>query len=77
MYYYYYHSQKYPNDVIVYVEEINKEENFIVIDFIDTDQHRKFTSLLDYESQIDKTSMMIIKNYYQFKIMEILTLLKH
>lgn len=64
MYYYYYHSQKYPNDVIVYVEEVNKDENYIIIDFIDTDQHRKFTSLLDYDSQIDKTSMVVIKNYF-------------
>lgn len=67
MYYYYYHSQKYPEDIIVYVEEVNKEENYIVIDFLDTDQHRKFTSLLDYDSEVDKTSMTLIRNYYPRK----------
>lgn len=67
MYYYYYHAQKYPDDVIVYVEEINKEENYIIIDFLDTDQHRKFTSILNYDSQIDKSSMIVIRNYYPRK----------
>jgi hypothetical protein len=67
MYYYYYHSQKYPDDVIVYVEEVNKEENYVIIDFLDTDQHRKFTALLNLETQIDKTSMVVIRNYYPRK----------
>ena len=63
MYYYYYHSQKYPDDVIVYVEEVNLEDNTIVIDFLDSNQHRQFTTSLELESATDKTSMVLIKNY--------------
>lgn len=68
MYYYYHYSHYYPNDTIVYVEEIDEENNYIILDFIDSDQHRKFSSLFNtIDSEIGKSSMILVKNYYPRK----------
>lgn len=64
MYYYYYYSQLYPDDVIVYVEEVNLKEGIIIFDFFDSNQHRQFLSILDIDLETEKTSMVLLKNYY-------------
>lgn len=77
MYYYYYYyygfSKKYDfKDYIVRIEEVNRKERTILLDFYDSFQHRKFFSQLDVNKNIEGPSMLLIKNidFQNSKIME-------
>jgi hypothetical protein len=68
--YYYYYSKYYPNDILVFIEEINREENLVVFDFIDSNEFEKFDNTLEFQHKTLKASMVKVTNYKQKSIRE-------
>ena len=68
--YYLKYNQSYPTDILVLIEEIDKENKAVVFDFIDSNQLTKFNSLLDIQYNFEKATMVKIINYNQKGIRE-------
>lgn len=68
--YYYYYNRYFPNDILVFIEEINWKENTVVFDFINSNEFEKFDSALELQHKIFKASMVKIINYNQRSIRE-------
>lgn len=68
--YYYYYNKYYPNDILVFIEEINREENLVVFDFIDSNEFEKFDNTLEFQHKTLKASMVKVTNYKQKSIRE-------
>ena len=60
---YYYHKKKFPDSVLVYVEEFNKQGETVLFDFIDSNEYALFTGLLNSNDGLKKPSMVLLKNY--------------
>jgi beta-lactamase superfamily II metal-dependent hydrolase len=61
----YYSSYKryYPEDVLIYVEEFNKELDTVLFDFIDSNEHTLFTELGGLQTNLLNPSMVYLSNY--------------
>jgi beta-lactamase superfamily II metal-dependent hydrolase len=68
--YYYYYSKDYPSDILVFIEEINKDDNTVVFDFIDSNEYEKFDNSIEFQHNIFKASMVKVTNYKQRSIRE-------
>ncbi|MES2811506.1 MAG: hypothetical protein V4670_03465 [Bacteroidota bacterium] len=68
--YYYYYTKYYPSDILVYVEEVNRDENTLVFDFIDSNEYAKFDNALEIQNNILKASTVKVTNYKQKSIRE-------
>lgn len=68
--YYYYYNKYYPQDVLVVIEEVNWKENYIIFDFLDSEEFLKFDTFLEIQHLESKTSMVKINNYFQKKVRE-------
>jgi beta-lactamase superfamily II metal-dependent hydrolase len=69
MYYYPYYYY-FPDDILVYIEEIDRDNNIIILDFIDSNELEKFTNVLEIQNDIFKASMVKIINYRQKNLRE-------
>lgn len=67
---YYYYNRYYPNDILVFIEEINRGENIVIFDFLDSNELEKFNTSLKIQGDIFKASMVRITNYRQKNIRE-------
>lgn len=67
---YHYHKRRYPNDVLVYIEEFNKDAGTVLFDFIDSNEYKLFTSLTDGFFDLDKPTMVLLNNYKMRTIQE-------
>lgn len=67
---YYYYNRYHPNDILVFIEEINRAENIVVFDFLDSNELEKFNNTLEIQGDIFKASMVKITNYRQKSIRE-------
>ena len=61
--YYSHYKRKYSSDVLIYIEEYNKQDEYILFDFIDSNEYNLFTNILNREFTLDKPSMVLLKNY--------------
>ncbi|MBI1307088.1 MAG: hypothetical protein GC181_10840 [Bacteroidetes bacterium] len=61
--YYYYHKRLYPDRVLVYIEEFNKEDGTVLFDFIDSNEYNLFTQSLNANYDLNKPSMVLLTNY--------------
>jgi len=68
--YYYYHKRYYPEDVLVYIEEFNKETGAVLFDFLDSTEYSSFTQLGEFNYSLSNPSMVHLKNYNQRTIQE-------
>lgn len=60
---YVYYKRKFPNDILVYIEEFNRIRGVIIFDFIDSSEYGAFIDLLGEEFDLSYPSMTILKNY--------------
>lgn len=67
---YYYYNKYYPDDILVFIEEINREENIVIFDFLDSNELEKFNTALKIQGDVLKASMAKINNYKQKSIRE-------
>lgn len=70
MSYYYPYHYFFPDDILVYIEEIDRDNNIIVLDFIDSNELEKFNNVLEIQNDILKASMVKITNYRQKNLRE-------
>jgi len=68
--YYYYHKRRYPDDVLVYIEEYNKETGVVLFDFLDSNEYNSFTEIGGLEYSLSNPSMVLLTNYNQRTIQE-------
>ncbi|WP_298223661.1 hypothetical protein [Flavobacterium sp.] len=68
--YYYYYNKYYPSDILVFIEEVNWDENTVVFDFIDSNEFEKFDNTLEIQHKILQASMVKVTNYKQRSIRE-------
>ncbi len=68
--YYSYHHSYFPDDILVFIEEINREENTVIFDFIDSNEYSKFDAALQIRNSIERASMVKVINYRQRSIRE-------
>ena len=61
--YYYYHKRYYPEDVLVYIEEFNKDSGIVVFDFIDSNEYNAFNDYTNLKGSLSKPSMVLLRNY--------------
>jgi hypothetical protein len=68
--YYYYHKRRNPDDVLVYIEEYNKETGTVLFDFLDSNEYNSFTEIGGLEYSLFNPSMVLVTNYNQRTIQE-------
>lgn len=64
---YLYFKKKYPNDILVYIEEYNKAQNFIIFDFLDEEEFNSFLGN-DSDNTINRASFVCLQNYKNRRI---------
>lgn len=57
------YKRKYPNDVLVIVEEFNRRDRSVLFDFLDKNEYQNFTKLLALDDTVDRPSMILLNNY--------------
>ncbi len=67
---YYYHKRRYPDDVLVYIEEYNKETGVVLFDFLDSNEYNSFTEIGGLDNSLSNPSMVLLSNYNQRTIQE-------
>lgn len=67
---YYYYKKKYPNDILVYIEEYNKEDGEVIFDFVDSNEYGLFTEIEKLNFNLSNPSMVLLKNYKTRKVQE-------
>lgn len=67
---YTYYKQKYPEDILVYVEDVDLPNEGVLLDFIDEKEYQNFQSITGYDFQDSQPSMIILTNYRGKKIQE-------
>jgi len=68
--YYYHHKRRNPDDVLVYIEEYNKETGTVLFDFLDSNEYNSFTEIGGLEYSLSNPSMVLVTNYNQRTIQE-------
>ena len=53
----------YPDDILVYIESIDREKKTILLDFTDSEQLGNFQGLMQAEVNYDRPSMLLLRNY--------------
>ncbi|MBS1634623.1 MAG: hypothetical protein JST26_01790 [Bacteroidetes bacterium] len=61
--YYYYYKRLFADSVLVYIEEFNKQDGTVLFDFIDSNEYRLFNESLNVNTDLNKPSMVLLKNY--------------
>ncbi|MCC5930333.1 MAG: hypothetical protein JJU28_13885 [Cyclobacteriaceae bacterium] len=61
--YYYYYKRLFPDSVLVYVEEFNKQDGTVLFDFIDSNEYGLFNESLNVSTDLNKPSMVLLTNY--------------
>jgi beta-lactamase superfamily II metal-dependent hydrolase len=61
--YYKYHKRRYSDHILIYVEEYNKSEKTILIDFVDSSEFELFVGLMNIEYDWKGSSMISLNNY--------------
>src|ERR1700750_1661822 len=51
--------------ILVCIEEINKIDNTVIFDFADSNQYADFVDSLNIEYDLEKPTMVILKNFKQ------------
>lgn len=67
---YYYHKRDYPDNILVYIEEYDVREKFVVFDFLDSTEYNSFFEFSNIDSDLNKAFMIILKNYQGKRIQE-------
>ncbi|MDP2455075.1 MULTISPECIES: hypothetical protein [unclassified Kaistella] len=57
------HKKKFPNDVLVYIEEFDKINRTVLFDFYDSNEYTMFSEYSSSSSSIDKPTMILLLNY--------------
>jgi beta-lactamase superfamily II metal-dependent hydrolase len=65
-----YHRAYFPDDVLVYIEEFNKAEGYILFDFYDSNEYERFSSYLNNDFDINDATMISLENYQYRTIRE-------
>lgn len=65
-----YHRRYFSDDVLVYIEEFNKADGFVLFDFYDSNEFKRFTSYTTSEYDINVPTMVILTNYQNRTIRE-------
>lgn len=68
--YYTYFKKLFPDDILVYIEEFDKINRTVLFDFLDSNEYIMFTKILNTQSDLDKPSMVQLKNYKKRRIQE-------
>jgi beta-lactamase superfamily II metal-dependent hydrolase len=68
--YYKYYKRRYPDDVLVYIEEYNKDTGAVLFDFLDSNEYNSFTEIGSLDYSLSNPSMVMLTNYKQRKIQE-------
>ncbi|MGN7513023.1 MAG: hypothetical protein ACTHOM_01515 [Allomuricauda sp.] len=61
--YYKYHKRKFPDDVLVYIEEYNKADSYVIFDFYDSNELDIFSSYLTINTNLNLPTMVRMENY--------------
>ncbi len=61
--YYYYYKRYFREDVLVYIEEFNKQDGTVLFDFIDSNEFELFAGFLNTNYSLEKPSMVFLTNY--------------
>lgn len=67
---YHYQKKYFPEDVLVYIEEIDLPNNTIIFDFIDSNELELFSDIANIENNLENSSMIILTNYKGRKVQE-------
>lgn len=65
-----YHRRYFPDDVLVYIEEFNKAEGFVLVDFYDSNEFERFTSYTNNDFDINVATMVSLISYQNRTIRE-------
>lgn len=65
-----YHKIYFPEDILVYIEEFNKQDGFVLFDFYDSNEHETFSTILNSNFDINQPTMVRIVNYNKRTIRE-------
>ena len=65
-----YHKTYFPGDILVYIEEFNKQEGTVLFDFYDSNEFETFSSILDSDFNINQATMIRLINYNKRTIRE-------
>lgn len=57
------YKKKYPEDVLVYIEEFNRNDRTVLFDFIDSNEYQTFNDTLNRESNLETPTMVFLSNY--------------
>jgi beta-lactamase superfamily II metal-dependent hydrolase len=60
---YYSYKRYFPDNVLVYVEEFNKQDGTVLFDFIDSKEYGLFNESLNSSNDLNKPSMVLLTNY--------------
>lgn len=61
--YYYNHKKINPEDILVNIEEFNKESGTVLFDFLDSNEFNLFTEFAGLNYSLSNPSMVLLKNY--------------
>ncbi len=68
--YYYYYKRKNPDDILVYIEEYDKQTGYVLFDFIDSNEFYLFADLININPDFSKPTMMLLEKYNKRTIRE-------
>ncbi|WP_044173546.1 hypothetical protein [Flectobacillus major] len=57
------YKSKYPNDVLIIIEEFNKKDKYVIFDFLNSDELADFITLTEIEIYESKGTMILFRNY--------------
>ena len=57
------YKSKYPNDVLIIIEEFNKKDKYVIFDFLNSDELADFITLTEIEIDESKGTMILFRNY--------------
>ncbi len=64
------HKKYHPEDVLVYIEEYDKDAGIVLFDFFDSNEYSSFTELAGLDYSLNNSSMVLLKNYTNRTIIE-------
>ena len=64
------HKKKFPDDILVYIEEFDKINRTVLIDFYDSNEFAMFSEYSNLSSSIEKPTMILLQNYNGKNIQE-------
>lgn len=68
--YYYYYKRKNPDDILVYIEEYDKQTGYVLFDFIDSNEFYLFADLININPDFSKPTMILLEKYNKRTIRE-------